>query len=411
MISHGRGGGCARHIRELAHRLTSKALVLLLQTAERNGKLATLTLVRAPEPNRTVMFNQNSDSTDVVEILKLVGVRLIHYHHTVDLPEWLLSLPNYLDAPYYFTAHDQFMVCPQITMTTPNGAFCGEPAESDCDTCLALTPTRYATKIVTWRQKNRDWLRRAESVYVPSHDSRLRFERYFPEISAKVSPPQTNALPKGTLQRVLADSETLKIVVVGAISIEKGADRLERIAKKVAALKLPFVFHLVGYSYRELEVQPNSNLYVHGEYQDHELELLLQELAPDLAWFPGQCPETFSYTLSSCAGFGLPILAPNIGAFPERLANRAMSWVEPVGQSDYDTLETLISIRKLLLSGDAWVISSDSTKRSDGPIDTNLYFDQLSRASAPFDEALLQSIDHRLAAISRSSPCEEVAQK
>src|SRR2546427_7883740 len=41
-------------------------------------------------------------------------------------------------------------------------------------------------------------------------------------------------------------------------------------------------------------------------------------LQPDLAWFPAQWPETYSYTLSACLAAGLPIVAPEIGAFPER---------------------------------------------------------------------------------------------
>jgi glycosyltransferase involved in cell wall biosynthesis len=38
-------------------------------------------------------------------------------------------------------------------------------------------------------------------------------------------------------------------------------------------------------------------------------------------FFPARWPETFSYTLSAAMRTGLPIAAPRLGAFPERLAD------------------------------------------------------------------------------------------
>ncbi|MBP1178307.1 hypothetical protein [Methylobacterium sp. PvR107] len=45
--------------------------------------------------------------------------------------------------------------------------------------------------------------------------------------------------------------------------------------------------------------------------------------APDLVWYPAQCPETWSYTLTAALRLNLPVLCSDIGAFTERLAGVA----------------------------------------------------------------------------------------
>ena len=57
--------------------------------------------------------------------------------------------------------------------------------------------------------------------------------------------------------------------------------------------------------------------------RDPELPLLIARERPDLFLFPARWPETYSYTLSVAMRTGLPIIAPRLGAFGERLASAA----------------------------------------------------------------------------------------
>ncbi len=56
----------------------------------------------------------------------------------------------------------------------------------------------------------------------------------------------------------------------------------------------------------------------------------------DVVFFPAQCPETFSYTLSDALDTALPIVATDLGALPERLAHRAnarvVHWDAPAAE-------------------------------------------------------------------------------
>jgi hypothetical protein len=79
-----------------------------------------------------------------------------------------------------------------------------------------------------------------------------------------------------------------------------------------------FGFKLIGYAYR-----PLKEVEVTGPYSSKELIDMIQRHKLDVIFFPAQWPETYSYTLSYALDSGLPIIAPNIGAFPERLSGRA----------------------------------------------------------------------------------------
>lgn len=102
------------------------------------------------------------------------------------------------------------------------------------------------------------------------------------------------------------------------------------------ARKLPLEFHFLGAAHHPLASRPDGSLISYGRYQDDQLQELLQQVRPHVAWFPAQCPETYSYTLSACLEAALPIIAPNLGAFPERLVGREWSWIRDWQQKPED---------------------------------------------------------------------------
>jgi hypothetical protein len=122
------------------------------------------------------------------------------------------------------------------------------------------------------------------------------------------------------------------VLVLGALSREKGADTLEAVAAGMAGREIEF--HLLGYAYRALE----GGVITHGPYRNSEVYGLVEAIAPDVVWYPAQWPETYSYTLSIALHCGLPVVVPDIGAFPERVAERAASVVLPWDKSLPDLL-------------------------------------------------------------------------
>jgi hypothetical protein len=148
----------------------------------------------------------------------------------------------------------------------------------------------------------------------------------------------------------LSTERPMKVVLLGGLSKIKGADTLEAVASLAAKQALPIEFHLLGFGYRSLRTQPRAALTVHGAYDDRDLPALLKWLEPDLAWFPAQCPETYSYTLSACLEAGLPVMASDLGALPDRLHSRPWTWLIDWQASPQEWLEHLLLARNHLKS-------------------------------------------------------------
>ncbi len=325
-VSHTGGGGTERHLRELAGALAARANVFLLRPV--GGAETALEWLREGEAFR-LGFRLPEQFDALVEALRALGVAHVHFHHLRGQSPRLLELPRSLGVKHDFTAHDFFAACPQVTLSDEIGRYCGEFGPEQCSACLKRRPAPGGVPIEAWRAEQGRLLEQARQVFAPSVDAVSRLRRYFPAIRAVHAPHlDLEAAPAAPQPRPL-DGRALRIVVMGALSQIKGADVFEATAALASQRASRLEFHLVGYAYRDLRVVPGARLTVHGEYGEKDLPGLLQAIGPDVAWFPALWPETYSYTLSAALTARLPVVAPDLGAFPERLSGRSWTWIRP----------------------------------------------------------------------------------
>ncbi|WP_291517000.1 methyltransferase domain-containing protein [Acidovorax sp.] len=354
-VLHDRAGGTLRHVRELAEHLRSQARFLVLTPAPDQS----VSLRMAGEHDAfELRFSMATQYEALVEALRHLGVAHIHYHHLLGHDERILDLPSQLGVDYDFTAHDFYSYCTHISLTGRDNRYQADRAPGECHCCAPDDPAPYGGSVRQWRHRNRHFLTGARQVFAPSHDTAARIAGLAPGARLRVV-PHTDlvdasgdaavqgppALPEPQARTLANASAPLKVVVLGALSAIKGADLLEAVAAEAARRNAPVEFHLLGYGYRHLLTQPRARLTVHGAYDEADLPRLLEWLQPDIAWFPALWPETYSYTLSACLQAGLPVLAPDLGAFPERLAGRARSWVAPWDQTAGQWLDSLLTLR------------------------------------------------------------------
>jgi hypothetical protein len=151
---------------------------------------------------------------------------------------------------------------------------------------------------------------------------------FFPRVRIETWPhPEQDPPPPTGVRRVL---------VPGAISPEKGLRVLEACVADAKQRQLPLHFRVVGHVAQPVERWPRAPLTLTGEYPEGALPGLLELERGDVAFFPAQVPETFSYTLSAALDAGLPVVATNLGALPERLAryprHRLVRWDAPASE-------------------------------------------------------------------------------
>ena len=326
-VTHRRGGGVERHVHELSLYLENDAEVLVLRPYL--WGVISFEWMRSEERFR-LYFHIDRDYQALLSFLRLVGIGQVHFHHLFGHNPKIRNIPADIGIPFDFTVHDYYSICPRISLTSTDHRYCGEPDEQQCNTCLQIKPHVGSTNIRNWREQNSAMFNKAMRVFIPSEDAARRIGTYFNDakvvfaphldIGPEITLPAPKALP-------LAKNEKLRIVLIGAISQIKGADMLERCAILAYQYNLPLQFHLIGYAYKDMAGLPADVLSIHGEYEDVDLQQLILDSRPHVIWFPAQCPETYSYTLSTALMSGLPIIVPNIGAFTERVSQRPWSWI------------------------------------------------------------------------------------
>lgn len=344
VVTHARGGGTERHVQELAGVLRGQANFVSLRPGDHGDVVLSL---GASPADPALYFRLPDDLDAMLGLLRHIGVDLLHYHHLLGLPEAVWRLPAWLGVEYDFTVHDFYPLCPQITLTGKDNRYCGEAGEAQCGRCLEEMPAPGKVGIGIWRDNYRAFLEGARHVLAPSADAARRVGRYFERVRTLSVPHKDiegTQLPHPSSQP-FADGRPLVVCVIGALSPIKGADVLEEVAREAARRGLPLDFHLFGYAYRSLRGRPKANLTTHGPYEEAELPELLRWLTPDVVWFPALWPETYSYTLSAALAEGLPIVAPDLGAFPERLRGRAWTWVEPWQREPGEWADFFTSLR------------------------------------------------------------------
>ena len=344
-VLHDRAGGTVRHARELAQHLQAQASFLLLRPTPEGVQLG----LPSEDDALQLHFALPAQEADLLQLLRQLDVQHIHYHHLLGHSQTVKNLPTLLGVGYDFTAHDFYSFCPQISLTNETNAYCGEQGLEQCRQCLRRSPAPGGASIEAWRNQHAPFVQGARYVLVPSRDAARRFASFAPTAQIRLA-PHTDVSDAAQLPapapRALTANAPLKIAVIGALSTIKGADVLEDVATEAARHNAPLEFHLLGYGYRHLRAQPRARLTVHGAYDEKDLPALLEWLQPDLVWFPAQWPETYSYTLSACLQAGLPVAAPDIGAFAERLAGRPWSWVRPWATSTADWVQWFSHLRQ-----------------------------------------------------------------
>ncbi len=328
-VVHDRAGGTLRHVDELAASLRGQVNFLKLVPAGGGSVLLT-----RPDPAEALAlaFRVEDELDTLVALLRDLGVVHVHFHHLIGHTPQILDLPRRLHVPYDFTAHDYYSFCPQISLTDHRNSYCGELGVEQCHGCLQRSPAPGGASIEEWRARHGGFITSARHVLAPSRDAARRLLHYFPQARVHAA-PHTDFAPDEQAPvpapRLLAADAPLRIVVIGALSSIKGADVLEDLAVAAAREHAPLDLHLVGFAYRSLRTMPRARLTVHGEYDEKDLPRLLEWLRPDVVWFPAQWPETYSYTLSACLKLGLPVVVPDLGAFPERVTGRPWTWTRP----------------------------------------------------------------------------------
>jgi glycosyltransferase involved in cell wall biosynthesis len=344
MVTHNWGGGTERHVKELTRAALGSVNVVNLRVTENQ-----LQLTIPAKPDQVVIL-ENNDREELITTLRYFGVNRVHIHHILGQEKILRLIIQDLLVPFDVTIHDYYLVCPQLHLYTPGSThYCGELGEEQCDRCIARGNDFGARDIREWRTSHAWFIENAQRVICPSRDVKNRIAKYHSRANLILAPHEGNSCELWTVNaRPVSIGQRLRVALIGYLTVHKGRDIVEACLRQGAGI--PIEFMLIGTTQPPLPRDISESFVETGVYEESELSGYLKKLAPHVIWFPQPVPETYSYTLSAAIDSGLPIVASRIGALPERLDGRPLTWfMDDVAASPSEWLGVFKLIRERLL--------------------------------------------------------------
>ena len=342
-VIHALGGGVAEHVRQLVTRTREDILWLTLRPAPLRSWILECPL---NEFRFSLSLDSHTEQETLATVIRACGAERIHLHHLMGHDGRLARLVQDLGLPFDFTAHDYYTICPQVTLSDERGHYCEEPDDRGCNRCIGRRPAPGGIMdISSWRVAHAWALLDADRVIGPSVDTAARLSRYYPEIRAIAADHPDLASCDIVRPRILKPDQRLRIGVLGIQTVHKGFELLQECADTAAFQDWPIEFILIGNVETGL---PRRRLAFRetGPYEPGALAAIVEREAPHIIWFPGQIPETYSYTLSACLRLGLPVAAHELGSFPERLGRRPWSWILPHQASASQWINFFLRVRQ-----------------------------------------------------------------
>lgn len=321
LVCHNRGGGTERHLLEQSqHLLAQGAAAFELRPSHEAGCVALL------HPGLYGLQNLAALPLNVdgmlEEALRELAITEIHLHHLIDFPggtaQHLVSVARRLGLAIRLAVHDYYAVCPRVNLVTPDGRHCGEPSEADCNRCLAQDRLIEQTgPIEAWRAESQLLLGAAQQVVVPSADVARRLAQMAPQLRVTIEPHEDDPPPREQAPALLAPGETLRVLVIGAISRIKGYDVVHGLAQSARQRGLPLKVSLLGYSMDDPRLA-EQGVSLLGRYFDNELLERISAADPHIVLIPSIWPETYCYVLSGALHSGRRIAVFDLGAQADR---------------------------------------------------------------------------------------------
>jgi GT2 family glycosyltransferase/glycosyltransferase involved in cell wall biosynthesis len=342
MVSHALGGGVRRHIDTLVEQCRDTARVLLLAPTERGAVLSVPNL-----PDHPTLELPADRLDDMVTILRSANLSRVHIHHLVAQRMDIQKLIARLGVPFDVTIHDYYGICPQINLLPfRHSVYCGEPGHAGCNTCISRRSNAPGREILIWRAELAWIFRDSDRVLCPSLDVIARLQRHGVADRAVFAPHEPVAVGPWPLRIMPAIKGKLRIAVIGTLVNHKGAVTVASVVENTDPRTTEI--HLIGDTDGPFSEAARQRMKITGSYDEKDLMDLIAGINPHVIWFPVAWPETFSYTLSAAIEAGVCILAPRIGAFPERLAGRPFTWMVNVDTPPSGWIDVLETIRATL---------------------------------------------------------------
>ena len=332
IVTHAGGGGVEQVVSARARAIAEagrRAIILRPHRTPANEVAMRVEQAGGPAfPN--LVFAMPSELRALVKLLRADRPVRLELHHMLGHHHSLAGLADQLGIELVSVVHDYARFCPRIALVSTERRYCGEPDLDGCEACIAdlgsLLEDDPPVRELVERSKRE--LARAARVVAPSKDAAARMARHFPGLDLVVEPWEDDrSLPAAA---AVAARGVCRVVVAGAIGVEKGYEALLGCVRDARKRGLALEFVVVGYTADDERLMAAGDVFVTGEYREAEAVGLIRAQAGTLAFIPSVWPETWCFALSRVWQSGLSAAVFDLGAQAERVRATGRGWVLPL---------------------------------------------------------------------------------
>lgn len=284
----------------------------------------------------SVRFNSVFHSDDLLNFLRSHNIIQINIH-SAKLDFYLLDhLRAGLKVPYDITLHDYSLFSEEPDLAGADKTFIGEKNIKQLE-AFSSSPSA------------QDIIANARKILAPSQDMAARINRLASVENIVITPHLSGFPETKPLAPVLLPGRPLNIAVIGHLTEKRGLQTVIRVGQLAAERSAPIRIILIGSMAEKKDALAGLPIVAAGDYVRGQLPEILRENEAHLIWYPSQVPEAFAHTLSEGLWTGLPLLVPDLGAFPERVAGRPWSFIAKWNNTPADWLASFKNIRESIL--------------------------------------------------------------
>lgn len=255
---------------------------------------------------------------------------LVHVHHLTCLSTSMLDRVRERGIPLVMTLHDFWMVCPRGQRITPELHLCHDLDRERCAPCLQRLWPHLDITPELLRSMDREMLGRLQGCDLLLTPSAFHRERY---LELELDPSRVRVVPHGLDHELFAARRASpwpvrRVGYIGSVIPSKGVHVLVEAMNLLGRADMECHvfgeapdFHGDGGYLQRLRglARPDLPFHFHGAYGQDELPGILGGLqavvVPSLWW------EAYCLTIREAMLAGVPVLASDLGAMHEALAD------------------------------------------------------------------------------------------
>ena len=247
---------------------------------------------------------------------------LINFKNLKALIDCIGSLKHMYGSEILYYVHDFYHICPSQHLLNFRQEYCFVPNDlSKCNLCFKKNQNIEINmscdiSLPEWRNAFRKLFDSCDKIIFFNRTgadiSRRAYDLEDDQISIK---PHSSNQVLQPVQAVAGSS--MHIGILGNVNWAKGANIINKLAHYIAKEKLPAKITVIGTAFAPLA----KNINITGAYEISELPSKVVDTGVNVIFLSSIVPETFSFTFSEVMQMKLPVLAYDLGAQGDRIAN------------------------------------------------------------------------------------------